>query len=279
MGLAVVWEDGAVVLAATGGSRRGLRPMLTKPPYRKRMSEDPATGNLRRPALKADGRRPRARKDVVAAQPPNERPGKHPWRTRKDCLVEIWPHAEQRRVEAPDWEAKALLEYLWERSPWAVQPQPLRTFQRRVKRWRRQPGPDQEGFFPQDWAAGRALPWDWTHADELAVTIAGQPYPHWRWHGVLPHANWEWATRCLSESWLSLRPGLQSGLHRLGKVPREWRGDHSRAAPHRVGAGGARSGSSTRRSGRCARITAWRPTPSGWAVPMRTATWNRATAI
>ena len=122
--------------------------------------------------------------------------------------------------------------------PWAVQEKHLRTFQRRVKLWRLAHGPDKEVFFPQDWEAGRAMQLDWTNANELAVTIAGRPYDHLLCHCVLPHSNWEWATRCLSESLLSFRQGLQEALHRLGKVPRELRMDNSSAATHRVGGGG-----------------------------------------
>lgn len=79
---------------------------------------------------------------------------------------------------------------------------------------------------------------DWTNASELAVTLAGQPYPHLLCHCVLPHSNWEWATLCRSESLLSCREGLQDAPHRLGKVPRELRIDNSSAATHRVGGGG-----------------------------------------
>jgi hypothetical protein len=71
-----------------------------------------------------------------------------------------------------------------------VQLKHLRTFQRRVKQWRLQRGPNQEAFFPQDWAAGRAMQLDWTNADELAVTVAGQPYTHLLCRCVLPHSNW-----------------------------------------------------------------------------------------
>lgn len=78
---------------------------------------------------------------------------------------------------------------------------------------------------------------DWTNADELGITIAGEPYAHLLCHCVLPHSNWEWATRCRSESLLSLRQGLQAGLHRLGKVPLELRVDNSSAATHRLGGG------------------------------------------
>src|ERR1017187_10435250 len=239
IGLAVVWDDGAVVFAATGGLRRGPLRMITQQQYRKLMNEYQVTGNVTNSALKSAMSRPTARKYVTAAQPPPELQAKHRWRTRQDPLVEIWPQAETLLAEAPELEAKALFEHLWEPSPWAVQEKHLRTFQRRVKLWRLQYGPDKEVFFPQDWEAGRAMQLDWTNANELAITIAGHPYEHLLCHSVLPHSNWEWATRCLSESLLSLRQGLQEALHRLGKVKSALRMDNSSAATHRVGGGGA----------------------------------------
>jgi hypothetical protein len=218
--------------------RSGLLPMITKQQYRKLMSEYQETGNVTNSAMKAGMSRPTAQKYLQALQPPNQLQAKHTWRTRQDPLVEIWPQAQLMLEEAPDLEAKALFEYLWERSPGAVQEKHLRTFQRRVKLWRLAYGPDKEVFFPQDWEAGRAMQLDWTNANELAVTIAGQPYEHLLCHCVLPHSNWEWASCCLSESLLSCRQGLQEALHRLGKVPRELRVDNSSAATHRVGGGG-----------------------------------------
>lgn len=212
--------------------------MITKQQYRRLMSEYQETGNVTDSAMQAGMSRPTARKYLEAAQPPQEIQAKHIWRTREDPLAEIWPQAEAMLEEAPDLEAKALFEYLWERWPWAVREKHLRTFQRRVKLWRLRYGPDKEVFFPQDWEAGRAMQLDWTNANELAVTIAGQPYEHLLCHAVLPHSNWDWATRCLSESLLSCRQGVQATLHRLGKVPGELRVDHSSAATHRVGGGG-----------------------------------------
>jgi len=212
--------------------------MITKQQYRKLMSEYQETGNVSDSAMKAGMSRPTARKYLEAEQPPDELQAKHTWRTRADPLEKLWPHAESMLEEAPDLEAKALFEFLSERWPEVVQERHLRTFQRRVKLWRLQYGPDKEVFFPQDWEPGRAMQMDWTHAEELAVTIAGQPYDHLLCHCVLPHSNWEWATRCLSESLLSARQGVQEALHRLGKAPRELRVDHSSAATHRVGGGG-----------------------------------------
>lgn len=216
----------------------GLPPMITKQQYRKLMSEYQETGNLTRSAMKSGMSRQIARKYLAACQPPEEVQAKHTWRTREDPLVEIWPQARAMLEEAPDLEAKALFEHLLERSPGAAQEQHLRTFQRRVKLWRLAQGPDKEVFFAQDWEPGRTLELDWTDCNELAVTIAREPYDHLLCHCVLPHSNWEWATPCLSESLLSCRQGLQEALHRLGKVPRELRVDNSSAATHRVGGGG-----------------------------------------
>lgn len=216
----------------------GVLPMITKQQYRRLMSEYQETGNVSTSALKAAMSRPTAQKYLAAGQPPEALQAKHHWRTRADPLAAIWPQATAMLEEAPDLEAKALFEYLGERWPEVLPAKHLRTFQRRVKLWRLRYGPDQEVFFPQDWEPGRALQLDWTHATELAVTIAGQPYDHLLCHSVLPHSNWEWGTPCLSESLLSLRTGLQEALHRLGKVPLELRVDHSSAATHRVGGGG-----------------------------------------
>ncbi len=185
--------------------------------------------------------RPTARKYIEAGQPPAELQVKHSWRTRPDPLAAVWPGAESMLKEAPELEAKALFEYLAGRTPGAVQERHLRTFQRRVKLWRLQHGPDREVFFPQDWEPGRALQLDWTNANELGVRIGGAPYEHLLCHTVLPYSNWEWATRCQSESLLSLRQGLQESLHRLGKVPRELRVDNSSAATHRIGVGAGRA--------------------------------------
>jgi transposase len=212
-------------------------PMITKQQYRRLMSENQETGNVSISAMKAGMSRPTARKYLQAGQSPEELQAKHNWRTRIDPLEKIWPKAEVMLTEAPDLEAKTLFAHLREAQPWAVQEQHLRTFQRRVKLWRLQNGPDKEVFFAQDWEPGRVIQLDWTRASELAVTIAGADYEHLLCHSVLPYSNWEWATRCRSESLLSLRQGLQESLHQLGKAPRDLRIDNTSAATHRIGSG------------------------------------------
>ncbi len=117
-------------------------------------------------------------------------------------------------------------------------PDHLRTFQRRVSSWRATHGPEKEVYFPQQHSPGQAMELDWTHAKELEVTIAGVPLDHLLCHCVLPYSNWEWATRCQSESFLSLVSGLQASLGKLGKKPLYLSTDHSSAATHEISPGG-----------------------------------------
>ena len=60
---------------------------------------------------------------------------------------------------------------------------------------------------------------DWTHAEELGVTLARVAFPHLLCHAVLPYSNWQWAVPCRSESILSLKMGLQASLWSDGGVP------------------------------------------------------------
>jgi hypothetical protein len=215
--------------------------MITKQQYRRLMSEYQETGSVSVSAMKADMSRPTARKYLEAQQPPQVLQARHTWRTRPDPLAGIWPRAEAMLKDAPDLEAKALFEHLCQQTPGAVQESHLRTFQRRVKLWRMQQGPDKEVFFVQDWEPGRALQLDWTRAGELAVTIGGASYEHLLCHTVLPYSNWDWATVCRSESLLSLRHGLQESLQQLGRVSEELRVDNTSAATHRIGSGAERA--------------------------------------
>jgi len=52
------------------------------------------------------------------------------------------------------------------------------------------------------------------------IEIGGQRLEHLLVHAVLPYSNWEWARVCYSESYLSLKRGLQSALVELGGCPR-----------------------------------------------------------
>ena len=213
--------------------------MITKQQYHRLMNEHQVHGNITVSALKADTSRPTARKYVQAGKSPAQLQAKHTWRTRSDPVSGIWPQAQAMLEAAPELEAKAIFDHLLlsEQHCGEVQEQHLRTFQRRVLQWRLQQGPDKEVFFPQDRSPGQAVQLDWTHASELGIRIGGQRYDHLLCHVVLPYSNWQWGTRCQSESLLSLRHGLQEGLQRLGKAPLELWVDHSSAATHQIASG------------------------------------------
>jgi hypothetical protein len=144
--------------------------------------------------------------------------------------------AEPRLRAAPELEAKALFEHLPLIRPEPMQATQLRTFQRRVRQWKLAHGPAPEVIFPQTHSPGEVMQVDWTPAKELAISIAGQPLDHLLCQAVLPYSNWQWATRCQSESLLSLRAGLQAVLFRLGKVPKLLQIDNSSAAANRMAA-------------------------------------------
>ena len=214
--------------------------MITNRQYQRLMSEYEKTGKVVVSAMKADVHPQTAVKYIEAATPPAELQAKHTWRTRQDPVAGIWERAQQMLERAPELEAKELFEYLCGMyGPGAeVDSSGLRTFQRRVQSWKLARGPDKEVFFEQEHLPGRVMQLDWTNANELEVSIQGRPLEHLFCQSVLTYSNWQWATRCQSESLLSLRHGLQESLHRLGAVPERLQIDNSSAATHRVGSGG-----------------------------------------
>ena len=201
---------------------------------RKLMEEFSKTGKICTAALKAGMNRKTAAKYVKLGKCPSDLKKERTWRTRPDPFKLVWPEIEVRLNDAPELEAQILFEDLMERNPGAFDPGQLRTFQRRVKRWRAQKGPAKEVFFSQVHRAGEAAQTDFTWANELHVTIAGKIFEHMLCHFVLPYSNWQWTTICHSESMSSLKHGIQEAVFQLGGVPRYHQTDHSTAATHRL---------------------------------------------
>ena len=190
-------------------------------------------------AMKADMDRKTARKYVAAGKLPSAMAAPRDWRTRPDPFEEHWPEIEARLRETPEFEAKTLFELLQQQHPGRYEDGQLRTLQRHVKRWRAAHGPDREVVLAQQHRPGEAAQTDFTHATELAVTIAGQLFAHLLCVLVLPYSNWQWATVCLSESILALRKGVQRALFQLGRAPRYHQTDGSTAATHKIPEGQA----------------------------------------
>lgn len=195
---------------------------------------------MSRSADKAGVSRPTARKYLDAGMDPEQLKRPHTWRTREDPFGEVWPDVEKMLLSAPELEAWAIFEHLMAKHPQHFSEGQLRTLQRRVRGWKLQHGPEKEVFFPQVGVPGQRMQADWTGASKLGVVIDGRAYEHLLFHVVLPYSNWEWASRCLSESQLSLRTGLQQALNRLGRAPAQLWIDHSSTATHRLGKDGQR---------------------------------------
>lgn len=208
--------------------------MITNKQYQRIMSEYKKTGKVVDCAMKADVDVQTAQKYIAAQKPPGELQAQHTWRTRPDPLARIWDEVEAMLREAPELEAKTLFEYFLAQPGNGLTESHLRTFYRRVRQWRATAGPEREVFFAQERVPGELLQLDWTHAKSLGVTIQGELLDHLFCHSVLAYSNWEWATRCNSESFLSLVSGLQAAFAQLGRCPRCLGTDNSSAATHEL---------------------------------------------
>jgi hypothetical protein len=121
------------------------------------------------------------------------------YRTRPDAFAEDWPEMEQMLRDAPELEAKALFAWLREQKPDKYKANQLRTFQRRVARWRAL-NEAQVATLGQVHEPGELMELDGTWLTELSVTLQGQPFKHMLIHCVLPYSNWEWGRVVQSES-------------------------------------------------------------------------------
>lgn len=166
-----------------------------------------------------------ARKYLRLGQVPSELPVAPRGGTRPDPFAPVWEEVRRLLEVNPGLEAKTVFEHLQRCYPGQFADGQLRTFQRRVKVWRATEGPGKEVFFAQQHVPGRLGASDFTHMDELEITVQGQSFPHLIYHFVLTYSNWETATVCFSESFESLCEGLQNAVWELGKVPQRHRTD------------------------------------------------------
>ena len=208
---------------------------ITDHQYQRLMKEINQNGGvLGHAAMKSGMHRATARRYLGAGKGPAELTKPHTWRTREDPVKAIWADAELQLQVNPGLEAQELFEDLLKQRPGAADPRALRTFRRRVAQWRRKHGPDIEVFFPQVREAGKSMQLDWTEANQLGVTISGNPYPHKLCHSILPYSNAEWAVPCQSESTSSLIIGSQDAAQEFGGVAEELQTDQSSTATHQL---------------------------------------------
>lgn len=159
------------------------------------------------------------------------------WRTRPDPFATVWlTDVEPLLVRDLKGvlEAKLVLEVLRTRYPEQFHPGQARTLQRRFRDWRARHGVEPEVFFEQVAVPGREAAIDFTHASELGVTIAGDPFPHLLFEFVLSYSHWTWVAVAFGETFEALAAGVQGALWALGGVPDVLRSDNLSAATHEL---------------------------------------------
>lgn len=159
------------------------------------------------------------------------------WRTRTDPFVDVWPEVvEPLLVEDKDGklEAKTIFAELGRRWPGVFEAGQLRTLQRRVRAWRAERGPEKEVYFQQEHVPGRMASIDFTHADELGITIMGIVFAHMFFEFVLAHSGLRFVQLAFGETFEALLSGLQAALFSVGGVPEIVRLDNLSAATHEL---------------------------------------------
>ena len=160
------------------------------------------------------------------------------YRTRSDPFADDWPWVQAHLERDSAVQAHTLFALLCDQHPERYQEGQLRTLQRRIALWRAQHGPEKEVMFAQIHHPGQRAQSDFTHMTDLAVTLAGQPFPHLLYHLVLTYSNVEAVQICFSESFESLADGIESCLWQIGGVPEQHRTDNLSAAIHQLDADG-----------------------------------------
>jgi len=211
--------------------------MISPQQYRKLMKNYQMKAKIGQSADKAGVDRKTARKYIGGAPGPLEPRPARTWKTHEDVFAPIWSEVEEMLQREPGLQSKVVFEELLRRYPGRYREGQRRTFERRVRAWKLRHGPEPELIFSQEHRPGERLQIDWFHAGELEVNIGGERFDHRFVHVVLPFSNWEWARVCRSESFLSLKIGLQSALFELDGVPVVCQSDQSSTATHPRGKG------------------------------------------
>lgn len=116
-------------------------------------------------------------------------------------FAEVWPEIQELLERDAGLEAKTIMEWLLGSYPGQFQESQVRTLRRRIKDWRVLYGPEsKEVMFRQTILPGRQSQSDYTHLNSLAITIAGEPFPHMLYHFMLPFSRWEFVWVCFSVS-------------------------------------------------------------------------------
>lgn len=206
-----------------------------------RMRQERSTGKTQEQAADRAGMSVRtARKYEQLAKLPSQLKQPRTHRTRPHPFEADWPWVVAQLERDPALQAKTLFADLGQRSPGRYQPNQLRTLQRHIATWRAQHGPAKVVIFEHVHQPGQMGQSDFTHMEDLQITLAGVPFPHLRSHFVLTYSNVEAVTICFAENFEALAEGLETCLWQLGGVPQQHRTDNLSAAVVKIGPTGER---------------------------------------
>ncbi|HYB98975.1 MAG TPA: IS21 family transposase [Candidatus Limnocylindrales bacterium] len=186
---------------------------------------------------------PTARRWRSGPMPSHSKSPRH-WRTRIDPFAELWD-SEILPLLISDTknvlQATTIIDELARRHGSQVAAGQVRTLQRRIRDWRALHGPQREVFFQQVHEPGREAACDFTHCNDLEVTIAGEQFDHLLFTLTLSFSGRGSVTVAYSESYEALVHGLQRGLHAFGGSPSFVRMDNMSAATHELRKTGGRA--------------------------------------
>ena len=171
-----------------------------------------------------------ARKYEQAGKLPSQLKRPHEWQTRSNPFEQDWPWVVEQLERDPALQSTTLFALLCERHPDRYRPTQDRTLRRHIARWRALHGPEKEIIFEQVHTPGERAQSNFTHMEDLGVTIAGEPFAHMVYHFVLTYSNVETASICFSETFEALAEGIEKALWQIGGVPQQHRTDHLSAA-------------------------------------------------
>ena len=175
---------------------------------------------------------------------PSEARTARDWRTRPDPFAAVWETDVVPLLEADDrrvLEATTVIGVLAEKHAGVFEAGQVRTLQRRMRDWRAVHGPQKEVFFEQQHVPGREAAIDFTHCEELGVTIGGEAFAHLLFEFVLSFSKWLWACVAFAETYEALVGGVQGALWALGAAPSVLRSDNLSAATHELRHSGGRA--------------------------------------
>jgi hypothetical protein len=184
----------------------------------------------RRAAAKAGMSERTARKYERAGKLPSQLKQPRTWRTRANPFEEDWPWVVEQLEQDPALQGTTLFALVCARHPGRYRPTQMRTLQRQIATWRALHGPEREVIFAQQHTPGERAQSDFTHMKDMAITIAGAPFPHLLFHCVLTYSNAEAVSICFSETFEALAEGIEHALWQFGGVPAQHRTDHLSAA-------------------------------------------------